>query len=253
MKKLNYFIGSTLNLIIRLLPLHLRYRLSGVILTQDMQWSMYNLRLNGFRPQRVIDVGAYKGEWASICKGIFPSAAIMLIEPQVSGKKFLERFCQKHPGCLFINALVGASEGRVVHFLLSGDISRVLLESEAKTDNCLELPMHTLDCLTKETPFGKSELLKLDVQGYELEVLKGASSILNDVEVIIMEISLIQLIPKAPLFHEVISGMHDKGFRLYDICGKFRRPIDRAPWQIDAVFVRSNSSLGSVLKGWGSP
>ena len=174
----------------------------------------------------------------------------MMIEPQISENKFLKRFCKKHSDCFFINALVGASEKEHTLFLIDGLNSRVFSDSETKANNYVELPMTTLDCLTKETPFNKSQLLKFDVQGYELEVLKGASSILNYVEVIIMEVSLIPLIPEAPKFNEVIQSLHDMDFRLYDICSKFRRPIDKALWQIDAVFVRSKSSLGSVSKGW---
>ena len=250
MTHLNYFIGNLLSVISKIIPAHLRQRLSEIILTKDMQWSIFNLKRNGFIPERVIDVGAFRGQWAGFCKRAFPSAAIMMIEPQISENKFLKRFCEKHPGSVFINALVGGTEKENVPFFIDGGGSSVFRYTHKKVENWVELPLTTLDCLTQETPFSKSQLIKLDVQGYELEVLKGASSILNYVEAIIMEVSLIPLISGAPLFFEVIQSLHDMGFCLYDICTTIRRPKDQALWQIDAVFVRSTSSLRDVSKEW---
>lgn len=250
MIKLNYYIGNLLSVISKIIPAHLRQRLGEIILARDMQWSIFNLRRNGFIPERVIDVGAFTGQWAGYCKRAFPSAAIMMIEPQVSANKFLKRFCEKHPDSVFINALVGGTEKENVPFFIDGSGSLVFRYTHKKVKNCVELPLTTLDCLTKGTPFSKSQLIKLDVQGYELEALKGASLILNYVEAIIMEVSLIPFIPGAPLFIEVIQSLHDMGFCLYDICTAIRRPKDQALWQIDAVFVRYSSSLRDVSIDW---
>jgi FkbM family methyltransferase len=237
MKNFNYYIGYPIgricDIIARIIPAHLRYKLSGSILPQDtLWWSLYNLKLNGFRPKRIIEVGAYRGGWTRACKKIFPSAAIMMIEPHISENKFLRRFCKGHPDCCYVNALVVASEKEKVPFSTSEVNlgSRVLAEPEAKKNNYIELSMTTLDSLTEETLFRKSQLFKLDVQGYELEVLKGAGTILNYVEVIIAEASLIPIISEAPLFGEVIKSLRDLDFRIYDIFPK--------------------SVFGNASKGW---
>ena len=89
----------------------------------------------------------------------------------------------------------------------------------------------------------KVDFIKLDVQGYELEVLKGGQKALQSVECILMEVSLIGVNQGAPLLHEVISYMKNIGFFVYDICSFVRRPIDQALWQIDVIFVKESSRL----------
>jgi len=237
--------------IMKMLPEGLKHRLVVRFFSPDMEWSMRNLRLNGFRPRKVIDVGAYRGEWACICKSIFPETAIMMIEPQASENRFLKQVCKKYADCYYVNALVGA-EKKKVPFRIDGTCSQVLRE---ETDNdiipALEVPLVTLDNLIKGTIFERIQLLKLDVQGYELEVLKGAKSMLGFAEVIIMEVSIIMsLIKGAPSFCDVISFMYEQDFILHDVCSFMRRPSDYSLWQIDAIFVKNTSQLCAASKEW---
>ena len=92
--------------------------------------------------------------------------------------------------------------------------------------------------------------MKVDVQGFELDVLEGASDVLDQFEVIVLEVSIIR-IGKVPTFYEVMQYMHAKGYRLYDFLPMYYRPLDNALWQGDAIFVRNDSSLVSSLQ-WSS-
>jgi hypothetical protein len=105
------------------------------------------------------------------------------------------------------------------------------------------MEMTTLDAVTRGTPFERADFLKLDVQGYELEVLKGAGQVLTSVEAVMMEVNLIAVYEGAPLADEAVAFMAARGFRVYDVCTFFRRPYDYALWQIDMVFVRATSPL----------
>ena len=109
--------------------------------------------------------------------------------------------------------------------------------------------MNTLDDLVAaevKSPI----LLKLDVQGYELEVLRGAVKTLSEAEVVIIECSLIQYNEGAPLFAEVVSFMGERGFVVYDFCGQMRRANDGALFQMDVIFVRENSRLRKEFDRW---
>ena len=103
--------------------------------------------------------------------------------------------------------------------------------------------MRTLDSICSEAGFEKIDLLKLDVQGYELEVLRGAERSLLNTEVILMEVSLLGVNQGAPLVNEVLQFMAQRNFRAYDVCSFIRRPLDNALWQSDFVFVNEASHL----------
>jgi hypothetical protein len=90
----------------------------------------------------------------------------------------------------------------------------------------------------------------MDVQGFELEVLKGASETLRRTEVILSEISLIPYNAGAPLMHEVVGYLADREFLPFDICGGWRRESDGALAQTDLIFVRRESALRAHRQFW---
>jgi hypothetical protein len=80
-------------------------------------------------------------------------------------------------------------------------------------------------------------------KAYELEVLKGARNTLSQVSAILAEVNLIDIHKGAPLLDELLMFLRDRDFVAYDICGLSRRPLDRALWQADFIFVPLNSRL----------
>jgi hypothetical protein len=81
------------------------------------------------------------------------------------------------------------------------------------------------------------------VQGYELEVLRGATETLRACEAVMSEVSLFRYTPDTPLADEVIGFLRDRGFVLYDVAGVLRRPLDDALGQMDLVFVKEDHPL----------
>ena len=91
--------------------------------------------------------------------------------------------------------------------------------------------------------FALPSLLKLDVQGHEMEVLKGATIALAAAEVCLLEVTLLDLGYDTPLLLDTMQFMHAKGFQAYDISHFIRRPFDKALHQLDMFFVKINSPL----------
>jgi hypothetical protein len=85
-------------------------------------------------------------------------------------------------------------------------------------------------------------VLKLDVQGYELEVIAGAAPILDQVEVIIAECSLYPFQKGIPLIHEVVDRVVEFGYLIYDAADEMRWPSGTLA-QLDLVFVNGKSQL----------
>ena len=206
----------------------------------NMRRGLEAMAMRGFAPRCIIDVGAYQGGWSKMARAIWPTSSIVMIEPNAS----------KEPACghtaLTIGAslherLVGANDRMEVTFNVMASGSSILNERSPLPRMVETRELTTLDCLiaTRERP----TFLKIDAQGYELEILKGAQQLLDVVEAILLEVAVIEINEGAPLLHDVIPYMKSLGFVTYDVLEIHRRPLDRALNQIDLLFVREDSFL----------
>jgi FkbM family methyltransferase len=209
-----------------------------------------NLKRAGFDPKRIIDAGAYRGEWTQAIHPIFPKALILMIEPQATSSGNLQRLCAENPNFRFRKALLGRTKKRV-RFFLQDSNSGIVPDSyvEIPGDKFCEMESETLAKIAMSEGFDHCDLLKLDLQGHELDALAGAGNLFGRIEVIFMEVSLMR-IGEVPLVDEVIETLRGRGYRLYDVLGFNYRPLDRALWQIDLIFVRENSTLLANEKRW---
>jgi FkbM family methyltransferase len=192
-----------------------------------------------FQPKGIIDVGAHKGHWAKRVATIFPDVPIHMIEAQEGLRADLEAAGYPYTLCL-----LGAEAATAVSFHVDPNWptgASVMEEVTGFERDQLSLPMRRLDDLG--IGFSGPLLLKLDVQGYELEVLAGATETLKQVEVIMAEVAFLEYNKGAPLIADVIAHLAERGFVPYDIGDMMRRHADRALFQCDMIFARSDSSI----------
>ena len=209
----------------------------------------------GFRPKTILDVGASYGLFADEAWRHWPEALIHCFEPEPEYVEQLGRRARTDPRLKVCGALVGAAAnpGQRYFHLMGG--STVLEENtdraEDPTTTCG--PPRTSGMVTLDAYCGehgvRAEFLKIDVQGYELEVLKGAEGILGSVEVILTEVNHTELFKGVPLAADLIGWIAERGFALHDICDFTRRPRDGALWQSDMIFVRHSSRLRALKRG----
>lgn len=234
-----------MQLLKRIVPGGLKKSLKRFMGFQTMETRLVNLRHAGFICTGAVDVGAYHGDWSRACRSVW-NAPVLMVEPQPHCKPILERSSTATRGApihLEFCAL-GKAPG-TVEFLLEETNSRIAQPGEFGSLAAIQVPVMTLQELIPRYP-EKFNLLKLDVQGFELDVLEGAAEFLQQFEVIILEVSIIR-IGQVPTFYEVMQYMDGKGYRLYDFLPMYYRPLDNALWQGDAFFVRNDSSLVSSL------
>lgn len=210
----------------------------------SVESSLRNMRALGFRPAQIVDVGAYIGGWTKMVKSIFPEAKVLMIEAQTRRENDLRQVCAQFQGDVTYQiSLLGAESRNRVQFYELETGSSVMFEQSSIPRSTAEYPMRPLDSVSREAGFEKVDFLKLDVQGYELEVLKGAQSTLQNAQAVLMEVSLMGVNKGAPLVNEVLQFMAERNFRVYDICSFIRRPLDNALWQSDLIFLRADSAL----------
>jgi len=204
--------------------------------------AMERLSKQAFEPNLILDVGAYHGEYAHLCRRVWPNSFVVCIEPQSSAVKVLESRIDNKMAVY--NTLLGAEERNAVPFREVETASSVLVEHIDKSHPVVLHPMRTIDSILSSDFDGQSiDLLKLDVQGYELEILKGGERSLKAVQVILVEVNLLDIHEKVPLLSELVTWLKDRNFIAFDICGLTRRPLDQALWQADMLFVQEDSPL----------
>ena len=226
-----------------------RYIKGELFQVPETETSLRRMKRLGFNPAVAIDVGAYVGQWTRSFKRIFPDGHVLMIEPQTSKMAELSRAKSDLRNVEVRVALLGARAEASVGFCESETASSVLVEAENRRPPTTHMPMTTLDALTESGPFARPNFIKLDVQGYEIEVLRGGLRTLESAEAVLMEVNMLRLHEGAPLFHESAEYLGKQGFQVYDICGFMRRPYDGALWQADVIFVRHSSPLLSS-KRW---
>jgi FkbM family methyltransferase len=197
----------------------------------------------GFAPTTVIDVGAAEGTFTRECRQVFPLASYVLVEPLQEFAEPLARLGRSASGIRVHAAAAAGRPGRVrIHVHPDLDGSSLLLEAEGGTVNGTPRSVEaiTLDGLLETDGLAGPILLKLDVQGAELEVLAGAPRTLSATEFVLAEVSFYQAFENGPQLADIVTYMKARGFAAYDVCGFLYRPLDGALAQADVAFVRED-------------
>lgn len=201
-------------------------------------------RLIGFVPPTVVDVGAAYGSFTGLCQTIFPDARYLLVEPLEEYRPLLEETKQASPFVEYCLAAAAAQDGDItinVHpDLVGSSLCREVESGTGVNGVARTVRAVTVDRLIDEKALAGPYLLKVDVQGAELEVLAGAERTLSDAELVILEVSFFKFFEAGPECADVIAYMNRRGFVPYDVVGRQYRPLDGALSQADIAFVRED-------------
>jgi FkbM family methyltransferase len=198
----------------------------------------------GLEPRTVIDVGVAAG--TPDLYEAFPNARILLVEAVQEAEPHLQAIAARLPKVEYVIAAASSCSGSIVmHVHPDGERSSSYWESDYVLDDVetREVPAVTLDELRRDRHLEGPFLLKIDVQGAELDVLVGASETLARTEYVILETSLFQFFSGAPLVGEVIAFMQERGFVVYDVLSIQHRALDGAVSVMDLAFVKESSVL----------
>lgn len=171
----------------------------------------------------IIDVGANSGQFSKASNFFYPEAQIYTFEPLEDHFLNIAQKFSKIKNVKVYNLAVGNEDG-FISFNKNkyGHVSSILDISEENKYypkehiEKIDVKITTLDTFFKEIQIPKATLIKLDVQGFELEVLKGAVNIIQKVNYIIIEANLETLYTNQPTFTEVNTFLNENGF---EVCG----------------------------------
>jgi len=186
----------------------------GVAATLD-----HDIALGCERFATVIDVGANKGQFASYARLRWPQARLICFEPLPEPRAKLARVTR---GRAEIHACaLGVAPGTGQMHLASRADSSSLLALGARQKSIfgmaesgtLPVPIQRLDAVITP-PLARPSLLKIDVQGFELQVLEGATALLPEIDAVYVEASFVELYEGQALHEEIKRHLHAAGFHL---------------------------------------
>jgi len=221
----------------------MRQRITRRYGVPEIPLALERLRSMNFSPAHIFDVGAHSGEFAKLCRRIWPRAKLTCFEVLPHRVAELRAWSAADGNADIIPCLLGAEPRNAVPFHEMETASSVLEEHLSPRVAVRPYPMTTIDEVVANSGLQPPAFLKLDVQGYEFEILQGAKSTLSRIEVVLAEVNFIDIHRGVHLLDDLIAFLRDIDFVAYDICGMHRRPLDSALWQADIMFVPRQSYL----------
>lgn len=206
----------------------------------------------GIQPRTIIDAGANTGQFAVAAAKCFPGSVVHSYEPVPECYLKLQK------------AATGVSNIRTSPLALgdqAGDLE-MIVNSHTHSSSVLALTEHhktafpsalemrkirvaagTLDGEYGSRDIARPALLKLDVQGYEDRVLKGAQRMLPRIDYIVVEMSFRPLYQGERTFCEMLGPLKDFGFEFLEPVGFLRDPKSARYLQMDGLFGRRDCAL----------
>jgi FkbM family methyltransferase len=206
--------------------------------------------LNSHNINCIIDVGANRGQFALLTRKLGYRGRIVSIEPGSEAFKVLESLAAADKDWLVLRMALGSKPGKVkLHVTFSDDLSSLLppaacasvyFPETSQVVRTEEVSMSTLSLLFDELVKGIPDpcvFLKIDTQGYDFEVLKGAESVLPKISALQIEVAFVPIYDGVPPWHEVISWCESYGFGLYGLFPVLRDPNGHLI-EADAILVQ---------------
>ena len=173
----------------------------------------------------IVDVGAHHGQFALISRICHPSAKIYSFEPYPkSAQKFTKILRADSNVKLFITALGDRADTVMLNVTNRSDSSSIMeptLQNEifpgTHKVTSEKITISALTDVISDEEIICPALLKIDVQGFELEVLKGALPKLSKFHYVLVEVSFIELYEEQPLAHKVDDLLRKNNFILRSI------------------------------------
>lgn len=203
-----------------------------------------------YKIDTVLDVGANVGQFAMELRESGYTGRIISFEPLSGAYSRLLINSKNDPNWIIAPRMaIGNEEGNKTINISGNSYSSSILKMtgthiKGAPDSAYidseEIYINKLNNIWKT--FLKNEdniFIKIDVQGYELEVLKGATNILSKIKGMKIELSLVPLYEGQLLFLDMLDYINDLGFELYDILPGFRDRQSGRLLQFDGIFFRS--------------
>ena len=203
------------------------------------------LKEKGYYPDTILDIGAYRGVWTTEMQTIYDASKYYLFE----AIDYPELHCI--PNSQLFNVVLNDTIDTVNWYQMQNTGDSIFREKTHHFEHCQVTRRQTIDLDTLIQQQGilqdsKNILIKMDCQGAEIPILKGATSILDKTDFIVLEMPLFgQYNEGVPSFLEHIAFMDRIGFVPYDIVDSHF--INGFNMQVDVLFIHKNHAFNTTV------
>jgi FkbM family methyltransferase len=198
--------------------------------------------------QTVMDVGSFIGSFAYAIRHILPQASIYSFEPLQDNYTHLLKNLSPFGHFQAFNTAIGDHAGQMQFHrsdfspsssaLEMGELHRQAFPHSAHSTT-LDVPVARLDDYLEKMTLTPPVFLKIDVQGFEDAVLRGAGQVLKQVEFLEIEVSYQPLYSGQMLFDGIYKMLADSQFRFAGNLDSMVSPLDGSILQSDALFIKN--------------
>lgn len=207
----------------------------------NMKW----LKKNNIK--KVVDIGANQGQFTNKILKILPGSKIFCFEPLPDEFNDLKRTFKNHPDISLLNYALGNKVGKTIFqknkFSPSSSVLEMSENHEVNfpftTDSLqIEVPMERLDNFLNLIDPDDKTLIKIDVQGYESEVISGGKEVLNKSKVVLIETSFVELYKGQKLFEDIYRCLNAMGYKYKGSTNNIYSSISGEILQSDSIFIK---------------
>ncbi|MBD2353379.1 FkbM family methyltransferase [Tolypothrix sp. FACHB-123] len=225
----------------QLFGLRQRGGLPNTFLQLNQPW-LHSLNIN-----TVIDIGANTGQFALTINKILSKAKIYSFEPLPECFEKLQTLMSNCKNFTGFNVALGDEPGNLTFeknaftpsssFLKMTDLHKTVYP-HTKNTNYINVKVETLDHIINSLEIGDNILIKLDVQGYEYKVIRGAENTIMRCKLLIIETSFEPLYEGQPLFNDLYNELIKYGFVYAGAIEQNYNPQNGKILQADSIFIR---------------
>ncbi|MDA9876836.1 FkbM family methyltransferase [Candidatus Pelagibacter sp.] len=193
--------------------------LNGIYATVELEKLVKDIEV----PETIIDIGSNKGQFILLIEKIFPNKIVYSFEPIIEMLKKQKKFYKYKKNITFHNLALGSSicskEFLITSRMDSSSFLKVVSNTnKSKNYSVIEkrdIKVSTLDEIFLNEKISHPILIKMDVQGYELEVLKGANDLLKKIDYLLLEVSENEMYQNQPTEKTIVEYLKNFNFEIY--------------------------------------
>lgn len=197
--------------------------------------------------QTIIDVGSNRGQFALSASYFFPGSQIICFEPLKSAFCCLEKVFKNKTNLTLFNFAIGNEQKETEINISNKEDSSSILEITQKQETIFPntqkisseiVKLTTIEKVIQNKDLNSDVLMKIDVQGYELEVLHGSKGLLSKLKYIYVESSFVEFYKQQPKISDILKFLLGNNFKLD---GVYNMSYDKNgnPVQADFLFLNS--------------